>query len=78
MISWDLKVGSDAQLISIASGLHKLQFLNIAGCHDITDAGITAVARGLPQLQSLDISYCGKITAEGGENAKRICKRRQS
>ena len=65
VISWDLRV-DNAQLISIASGLPKLQSLNIGNCGKITDAGIRALASGLlPQLQSLNISGCGNMTDEG-------------
>ena len=65
VISWDLRVDNDAQLISIANGLPQLQSLNLSNCWNITDEGITAVANGLPQLQSLNIDSCNNITDEG-------------
>ena len=71
VISWDLQVDNDAELISIANGLPQLQSLNISGStylninHYITDAGITAVASGLPQLLSLNIRGCRNITDAG-------------
>ena len=65
VISWDLKVGSDAQLISIASGLPQLQSLDIRDCGNITDAGIIALASGCLQLQFLYITHCDSITDAG-------------
>ena len=72
VISWDLQVYKNAELISIANGLPQLQYLDIKCSHNITDAGIRALANGLPQLQSLDIKYCDRITDAGREIADRI------
>ena len=76
VISWDLQVDNNAQLLSIANGLRQLQSLYIGGCDKITDKGIRAVASGCPKLQSLYISDCDKITDERREMIESINSRR--
>ena len=61
---------------ALASGLPRLQSLDIGDCWNITDAGIIALASGCRQLQSLNIGGCSKITDEGREIARRINSRR--
>ena len=65
VISWDLEVYENAELISIANGLPQLQSLNISPFCKFTDEVIKALARGCPQLQSLNIADCRNITDAG-------------
>ncbi|XP_033123445.1 F-box/LRR-repeat protein 5-like [Anneissia japonica] len=43
------------------------RYLNLSGCHQITDAGLRTLAKAgpLPRLQHLDLSGCLNVTADG-------------
>lgn len=45
-----------------------LQYLNLAGCGQVTDAGLIHIS-SLP-LKCLDITYCAKITQFGVQHIK--------
>jgi len=57
---------SDVGIKDIATGLPRLELLDVYACRRISDEGLKAIAR-LSKLQSLNISYCSNVTDTGME-----------
>lgn len=48
----------DKALVALGTGLHKIRFLNLCECSEITDVGVSAVVKGNVLLEVLNLYGC--------------------
>ncbi|GES95655.1 hypothetical protein GLOIN_2v1786061 [Rhizophagus clarus] len=63
----------DGGLWRISKSCHKLEYLNLAYCTEITEHSICGIIRSNPKLQHLDITYCGVISDMTIEEIAKSC-----
>jgi hypothetical protein len=57
---------TDRGLLAVAEGCHRLTFLNLYNCVELSDASVTVAVSKNPRIRLLNLSGCVKITSKSG------------